>query len=125
MGKRQDNQVRKGRTMIKGIRSKLNNCSGETLAETLIAVLISALALVLLFSMITASSRLIRNGEEKIDEMYDGSKKIEQKTADVKPNVTVIIEDKDSLSIPHFKMEVKVNVYTDDESSLTSYECAD
>ncbi|MDO4482831.1 MAG: hypothetical protein Q4C14_08985 [Bacillota bacterium] len=111
--------------MIKGIRSKLNNCSGETLAETLIAVLISALALVLLFSMITASSRLIRNGEEKIDEMYDGSKKIEQKTADVKPNVTVIIEDKDSLSIPHFKMEVKVNVYTDDESSLTSYECAD
>ena len=51
--------------------SKLKSRSGETLAETLIAVLISALALVLLLTMITGSSRLIQNGEDKMKEMYE------------------------------------------------------
>lgn len=105
--------------MIKLIKLKLNNRSGETLAETLIAVLISALALVLLLSMITASSRLIQNGEAKIQEMYDGSKKIEQ--AEITPfDATVKINDNalDGLE----EISVNVKLYKDADSSLSKYE---
>ena len=119
MGQRQDNQAWKGIIMIKRIKSKLNNRSGETLAETLIAVLISALALVLLLSMITASSRLIQNGEAKIQEMYDGSKKIEQ--AEITPSdATVKINDNalDGLG----EISVNVKLYKDADSSLSKYE---
>lgn len=119
MGQRQDNQAWEGIIMIKLIKSKLNNRSGETLAETLIAVLISALALVLLLSMITASSRLIQNGEAKMQEMYDGSKKIEQ--AEITPTVaTVKINDNalDGLG----KISVNVKLYKDADSSLSKYE---
>ena len=119
MGQRQDNQAWKGIIMIKRIKSKLNNRSGETLAETLIAVLISALALVLLLSMITASSRLIQNGEAKIQEMYDGSKKIEQ--AEITPSdATVKINDNalDGLR----EISVNVKLYKDADSSLSKYE---
>lgn len=119
MGQRQDNQAWKGIIMIKLIKSKLNNRSGETLAETLIAVLISALALVLLLSMITASSRLIQNGEAKMQEMYDGSKKIEQ--AEITPSdATVKINDNalDGLG----EISVNVKLYKDADSSLSKYE---
>lgn len=119
MGQRQDNQAWKGIIMIKRIKSKLNNRSGETLAETLIAVLISALALVLLLSMITASSRLIQNGEAKMQEMYDGSKKIEQ--AEITPSdATVKINDNalDGLG----EISVNVKLYKDADSSLSKYE---
>lgn len=119
MGQRQDNQAWKGIIMIKLIKSKLNNRSGETLAETLIAVLISALALVLLLSMITASSRLIQNGEAKMQEMYDGSKKIEQ--AEITPSdATVKINDNalDGLR----EISVNVKLYKDADSSLSKYE---
>lgn len=119
MGQRQDNQDWKGIIMIKLIKSKLNNRSGETLAETLIAVLISALALVLLLSMITASSRLIQNGEAKMQEMYDGSKKIEQ--AEITPSdATVKINDNalDGLG----EISVNVKLYKDADSSLSKYE---
>ena len=119
MGQRQDNQAWKGIIMIKLIKLKLNNRSGETLAETLIAVLISALALVLLLSMITASSRLIQNGEAKIQEMYDGSKKIEQ--AEITPSdATVKINDNalDGLG----EILVNVKLYKDADSSLSKYE---
>ena len=119
MGQRQDNQAWKGIIMIKLIKLKLNNRSGETLAETLIAVLISALALVLLLSMITASSRLIQNGEAKIQEMYDGSKKIEQ--AEITPSdATVKINDNalDGLE----EISVNVKLYKDADSSLSKYE---
>ena len=119
MGQRQDNQAWEGIIMIKLIKSKLNNRSGETLAETLIAVLISALALVLLLSMITASSRLIQNGEAKMQEMYDGSKKIEQ--AEITPSdATVKINDNalDGLG----EISVNVKLYKDADSSLSKYE---
>lgn len=119
MGQRQDNQAWKGIIMIKLIKSKLNNRSGETLAETLIAVLISALALVLLLSMITASSRLIQNGEAKMQEMYDGSEKIEQ--AEITPSdATVKINDNalDGLG----EISVNVKLYKDADSSLSKYE---
>lgn len=104
--------------MIKLIKSKLNSRSGETLAETLIAVLISALALVLLLTMITASSRLIQNGEAKMDEMYAGSAAIEQ--AEITPSATVKINDNalDGLG----KISVNVKLYKDADSSLSKYE---
>ena len=45
---------------------KLNNRRGETIAETLVALLISAIGMVLLASMIQSASRMIANSQEQV-----------------------------------------------------------
>lgn len=42
-------------------------CRGETIAETLVSMLISALSLLLLVTMIQSSAKLITNSEEAMD----------------------------------------------------------
>lgn len=48
------------------IVSRLKSSRGETLAETLVAVLISALSLVILAGMITAATRLITKSRDSV-----------------------------------------------------------
>ena len=52
------------------IRAKLHSCSGESISETLIAVLISALALVMLAAMITASVNMTMQSKTKMAAYY-------------------------------------------------------
>ena len=57
--------------MIKKFKKKLNNRSGESISETLVALLISALALVMLAGAITSASRVIIKSRDKLDQYYD------------------------------------------------------
>lgn len=59
------------------IVKKLRCNAGESLAETLIAVLIIAVALTMLASMISSTSTLIKKGEETLNEYYTESEKLE------------------------------------------------
>ena len=59
------------------IVDKLRGNAGESLAETLIAVLIIAVALTMLASMITSTSNLIKKGEETLNKYYTESEKLE------------------------------------------------
>ena len=52
------------------IRRKLNSTRGETLAEVLVAVLISALALVMFAGMISTSRQLITRSEKTVEDYY-------------------------------------------------------
>ena len=52
--------------VFKSVKKRLKNNSGESITEVLVALLISALALVLLAGMINASSNLITNSKDKI-----------------------------------------------------------
>ena len=52
------------------MKKKLSSRRGETLAETLVAVLIVSFASVLLASMLTSSSRLNKTAKENDEELY-------------------------------------------------------
>lgn len=56
---------------------KVQNCAGESIAETLIAVLIIALALTMLAGMITATSNMIKTSKEKINDYYEANAPLE------------------------------------------------
>jgi len=51
---------------MKRIRKKLNSARGESIAEVLVALLISALGLALLAVMITSSVRIIERGRKAV-----------------------------------------------------------
>ena len=52
------------------IKKKLLSNQGDSIAEVLIALLISSLALVMLASMITSSSRMIISSKTKLTDYY-------------------------------------------------------
>lgn len=52
-------------------RRKLRSTAGESIAETLIAVLISALALVILAGAISATARIIIDSDNAMGRYYD------------------------------------------------------
>ena len=62
---------------MKSVFRKLRSSCGESLAETLIAVLVIAVALTMLAGMITSTSNLIRQSDDKLKEYYTASEKLE------------------------------------------------
>ncbi len=69
---------------------KLRSRSGETIAETLVGVLIAALALTMLAGAISASLNVITTSETKMNEYYG---KNEDLAAPAKEGMTVTLED--------------------------------
>ena len=58
-------------SMNERIRSKLGSRAGESISETLVALLISALALVMLAGVITTSTRIVTSSRESMNNYYD------------------------------------------------------
>lgn len=52
------------------IKKKLVSQAGESIGETLVALLISALALVMLAGAVSAGMRVVTNSKDKMDEYY-------------------------------------------------------
>ena len=61
-------------TMV--IRKKLKSTSGESIAETLVAVLISAFALLMLAGTINTASNLITKGQDSMEKYYEESNEL-------------------------------------------------
>ena len=59
---------------------KLKGNAGETIGETLVALLISALALVMLAGAISATARMITVSDRQIGKYYDGDEKLVNQT---------------------------------------------
>lgn len=62
----------------KEIKRKISRNDGDSIAEVLIALLISSLALVMLASMITSSSRMITGSREKLETYYENSSSLNE-----------------------------------------------
>jgi len=58
--------------MKKAVMKKLRSNSGESIGETLVALLISALALVMLAGAISTAARLITKSETVMEKYYTG-----------------------------------------------------
>ena len=56
--------------LLQDMKAKLRGRAGESIAEVLVALLISAVALVMLASMISASTNMIQRSREQLAEYY-------------------------------------------------------
>lgn len=56
--------------LIRKCVRRLKNGRGETITEVLVALLVSALALTMLAAMVAASTRMVNESRNKIDEYY-------------------------------------------------------
>ena len=53
------------------IRKKIASQRGESITEVLVAVLITSLAVLVFATMVSASTRIIRSGEKKMNKYYE------------------------------------------------------
>ena len=60
--------------MRKAAAKKLRSRAGETIGETLVALLISSLALLMLAGAVSAASRAVQQSKTKIEEYYSADK---------------------------------------------------
>ena len=56
--------------IIASANNKVKNNAGESISETLVSVLISALALVMLAGAITTATRIVKNSRTKLEAYY-------------------------------------------------------
>ena len=63
--------------MERKIRKLLRSKKGETIAEVLIALLLSSLALVMLASMISATNNMVGKSEKKMEDYYSQNERLE------------------------------------------------
>lgn len=124
--------MEKRKTFLRAARKKLGGRGGETLAETLVALLISALAIVMLAGMITSSADMIHVSDRAFDEYYAANNGLTMHAADAEGRVeaadgaatlasgsTVIRLKPDSDSAP---IKLYVNKKAPDGTPVVSYE---
>jgi hypothetical protein len=56
--------------MLRRIRNKLCSCAGESIGETLIALLIAALALLMLAGAVSSASRIVTRNKAAMKSYY-------------------------------------------------------
>ncbi len=79
--------------MIWRIKNKIHGKNGETIGETLVALLISALALTMLAGAITAGSNMIKASRDKIATYYNEAEKMASLSDVSSSNVTISVTD--------------------------------
>lgn len=78
----------------KSIKEKLSNRNGESLAEVMVAILVIAVGLVLLSSLVIASSRLVDKGGKKMHAIYNASSAMETHDTSMSNEQLDIVSDK-------------------------------
>lgn len=78
--------------VIGSAANKIKNNSGESLAETLIAVLISSVALLMLAVMINTASNLIIKSQKLLDEYYVLNNKVERRDSAESTDPAYVVE---------------------------------
>lgn len=99
---------------------KLHSTLGESIGETLVALLVSTLGIMLLAGMIVASTRLIMQSEETLSKYYTANNIISaQDIGDTKGQLKITIADK-SVSRHFYDIVIEdVNCYTNTEIGNT------
>lgn len=100
---------------------KLKSKKGESLAEVMIAVLIIAIGLVLLSSLIIASSKMVDNSGKRLSKMYNVSNNAEEKSGSYS-NMQVDINSEKTVSGSLAIMQVKLYESNNGDIKIMSYE---
>ena len=86
--------------MKKRICKKLRSKAGETIAEVLIALLISSLALVLLAQMISAATNMILSSEKTMKEYYKQNNVLAEQNTENKDSTATVTMTLGGLTFP-------------------------
>ncbi|MDD3277258.1 MAG: hypothetical protein PHG16_00030 [Lachnospiraceae bacterium] len=95
---------------------KLRSRKGESLSETLVGVLISAIALLLLASMVMAATRIVSNSEAHMTKFYEGMNKIESQSDPSSGTLTI------TQLLGGGNTKIDINIYSDDDAELYAYQ---
>ena len=76
--------------MTNKIILKIKSNSGESIAETLVAVLIAAVGLLMLAGTINAASNLITKSQNTLNRYYEANNKVESRDSSVKVKVSAV-----------------------------------
>lgn len=74
---------------LEKLKRKLHNKTGETIAETLVALLISALALVMLAGAISSTAKVITTSDKKMGEYYSKDAALASQSGTNNMNVSI------------------------------------
>ncbi len=109
--------------MLEKLRNKLNSHSGESISETLVALLIAALAMVMLAGAIGAASTIILGSRKKMKDYYDSNAGIVSMSSSETASGTITITD-DSTSGKITITPINVTFYkneTFNQKTVVSY----
>ena len=79
--------------MRKAATKKFRSRAGETIGETLVALLISSLALLMLAGAVSAASRAVQQSKTKIEEYYSADKGMAEQSS-TEGTLTVSLKEK-------------------------------
>jgi type II secretory pathway component PulJ len=103
--------------MINKIKEKLKSGKGESIAEVLVSLLISSLALVMLASMINSSSRIIQSSKANMEKYYSANNVLEARTAAADNSGTLSIKNgSKAVHLRYGEGTVSVNYYKNDKA---------
>lgn len=112
------------------MKKKLRSQAGETLAETLITVLIIAVAMTMLAGMISATASMVKTSETKMNEYYQISAALETfsevvNDQDQAPTATITVtKNSENKNLDPVKIEYAKNeVFT--EHTVIAYRMTD
>lgn len=115
--KRAHTDIDRRLSSMKKIWNKLRGTAGESLAETLVAVLIIAFASIVLAGMISATVNMVKRSESSMKTYYaksaDLEKMVTENTTEIKINLTLKTGDKSTVD------DIKVKY--DSNSELANY----
>ena len=100
---------------------KLKQKNGESLTETLVALLISVLALTLLASMIVVGNKITAESSEKMDSYYAGNSSLSaaSDTSDAEGEVSFSVTGVPGFSLVPGEASYNVKYYVNDEFPST------
>ena len=95
----------------KRIIKKIKSQAGETIAEVLVALLISSVALVMLAGMIASTTSMVTQSKSKMEKYYEANEKLETQTETTGPSFSIQISDDNSIDVqvgtlPGYKNEI-------------------
>lgn len=110
--------MKRSKRILTRMNEKLKNKSGESISEVLVALLISALAIVLLASMIAASTNMVMKSKAKFKEYADAENAIvERNGSDVSGTVQIVDSNDNPISLTDGAgTGIQVAYFTNDES---------
>lgn len=94
---------------------KIKRDNGESLAEVMVAILITAIGMLMLSSLIYAASHMIEKGDARIKTIYNGVNAMEEKKE------TTITNKELTISRTTGSVQINIDIYEDKESGLLSY----
>lgn len=66
------------KSLTEQVNKKIRSNAGESITETLVALLIAALAIVMLAGAVAAASNMVLTARNKLDKYYDANEKVVQ-----------------------------------------------